>query len=624
MSENYNPLEGIEGQELRSKDVDELLSADFLVNLYSITDLSERARIRALLNVVAKSKGFARELSKVLKAYDAEEQELGQSFKENNYETAFSFQKEPLRCGAWVADDQGVRIQRANGEIVWASKIPIIPEALIRNVGTDVEKVVLTFRKAGAAPKQIIVERNVIAAASNIVKLANRGIEVTSENARVLVRYLSDVITNNLEVIPYHKAFSQLGWSELGFIPYTEDAVFDGEDVNRAVYASIRPEGSLEDWKAFTLEARKNLLVRLMMDASFASALISKVSALPFVFHLWGKTGTGKTVALKIAMSIWGDPRMGKLTRTMNMTQNSMMSTAAFLNSIPFAGDELQTIKSRWDNYDQLIMRITEGIDRGRMNELGNQRETKTWSCSFIFTGEEPCTRLNSGGGAKNRVIEAEITDPLFDKTAGNEAASFVDKNYGHAGQLFTDYIQTLDDLPERFKEIFLEVMSVSKTTDKQASSMALILLADRLANDCIYSAEEEPLRAEDVKDFLASADEIDLSERAYSYTVNFIARNWVRFEAGDANHGELWGQLWSDHCMINIDVLKKALADEGFEFDAIKKSWASKHYLELGKDGRFSIKTTCYGLKARYVCVNLPEIETDPQREDPDDLPEI
>ena len=176
---------------------------------------------------------------------------------------------------------------------------------------------------------------------------------------------------------------------------------FDGEDVNRAVYASIRPEGSFEKWKSFTLETRKNLLIRLMMDASFASALISKVSALPFVFHLWGKTGTGKTVALKIAMSIWGDPRMGKLTRTMNMTQNSMMSTAAFLNSIPFAGDELQTIKSRWDNYDQLIMRITEGIDRGRMNELGNQRETKTWSCSFIFTGEEPCTRLNSGGGIR-------------------------------------------------------------------------------------------------------------------------------------------------------------------------------------------------------------------------------
>lgn len=621
MSDEFNPLEGIEGKELQKKDIDEILSADFLNDLYSITDLSERARIRALLNVVAKKQGFAKELQKVFKAYDEEEQAFGQSFKENNNYTDYSFQNQPLKCGGWTADDRGVRIQRANGEVVWASKIPILPEMLIENVGTGIEKVVLTYRKTGTSPRQIIVERNVIAATSNIVKLANKGIEVTSENARALVRFLSDVITNNLDIIPYHKAFSQLGWSELGFIPYTEDAVFDGEDVNRAVYSSVRSEGNFEEWKQFTLNARKNILIRLMMDASFASALISKVSALPFVFHLWGKTGTGKTVALKVAMSIWGDPRMGKLVRTMNMTQNSMMSTTAFLNSIPFAGDELQTIKSRWDNYDQLIMRITEGIDRGRMNELGNQRETKTWACSFLFTGEEPCTRLNSGGGAKNRVIEAEISDALFDKIAGNEAAAFVDKSFGHAGQTFTDYIQTLDDLPDRFKDLFLEVMNVAKTTDKQASSMALILLADRLANECVYDNAEDKLEAEQVKDFLASAEDIDLSERAYSYIVNYIARNWVRFETGDSNRGEFWGQLNSDHCMFNIDALKKALSAEGFEFDAVKKSWAYKGYLELSKNGRYSICTTCFSQKARYVHINLPEVENVEDSESIDDF---
>lgn len=185
------------------------------------------------------------------------------------------------------------------------------------------------------------------------------------------------------------------------------------------------------------------------MAASFASVLVAKVGALPFVFHLWGGTGTGKTVALKIAMSIWGNPKMGKLVRTMNMTVNSMMSTAAFLNSLPFAGDELQTIKSRWENYDQLIMRITEGIDRGRMNDKGKQGETKTWACSFLFTGEDPCTRLNSGGGVKNRVIEAEVTEPMFSKTEGNEVSVFVEKSYGTAGKKFVEYVSGIDNLQE-------------------------------------------------------------------------------------------------------------------------------------------------------------------------------
>ena len=53
---------------------------------------------------------------------------------------------------------------------------------------------------------------------------------------------------------------------------------------------------------------------------------------------------------------------MGGLVKTMNMTKNAIMRNAAFLCSIPFAGDELQTIKDKWQgNFDQLIYQITGG-----------------------------------------------------------------------------------------------------------------------------------------------------------------------------------------------------------------------------------------------------------------------
>lgn len=73
------------------------------------------------------------------------------------------------------------------------------------------------------------------------------------------------------------------------------------------------------------------------MGASFASPLIAKVNALPFVFHLWGGTGTGKTAGVMAAASIWGDPRPGRLMRTMNMTANSMMQMASVLRNLPFS-----------------------------------------------------------------------------------------------------------------------------------------------------------------------------------------------------------------------------------------------------------------------------------------------
>ena len=85
------------------------------------------------------------------------------------------------------------------------------------------------------------------------------------------------------------------------------------------------------------------------------------------------------------------------------------------LYNLPFGADELQQIRSRWDNFDNLIMYLTEGIDKGRAKARGGIEELKTWRNCFIFTGEEPVTKDNSGGGTKNRVIEVEVTKPIYE-----------------------------------------------------------------------------------------------------------------------------------------------------------------------------------------------------------------
>lgn len=599
-------LEGIEGKELEFFDKRDLLSSELLLSLYDITDFKERARVRALLLIDAQSKGIACEFKEVLAAYDEADAKLQREYLDaQNNETSFSFDHQRLNCGCWIANDDGVKRQKKNGVIEFASKIPIVPVALMENISTGTEKVKLLFDKGGV--KSLICERRITASHSSIVNLADKGIEVTSENAKLLVAYISDCITNNLENLPYYKAFSQLGWNDYGFTPYASEAIFDGENENKHLFMAIKQEGSYKKWIEFTHKLRSDLLVRLTMAASFSSVLIEKVGALPFVFHLWGKTGTGKTVALKVAMSIWGNPKLGKLTRTMNMTANSMMSTAAFLNSLPFAGDELQTIKSKWDSYDQLIMRITEGIDRGRM-EFNKNVETKTWNCAFIFTGEDPCTHAASGGGVKNRVIEIEVFKPLFAGVAGNETTNFVEKNYGHAGKEFISYLSGLSDLQEQFREKYNLILKETETTEKQAASMALMLLADKLACECIYQ-EETPLAINNVKDFLFNKREVDIAERAYDYIVDHIAQNHIRFMVD--NHGETWGGYKTDKVVyVNVGVLRRELGAAGFEFDAVKKKWAENKYLKISSDGRYTHRTVINGSKARYVIINLPNEE--------------
>lgn len=512
----------------------------------------------------------------------------------------------------WSVTQEGVymeKLSKKNGETMsareWASPIPVIPVALLRNVDSGIEKVELSFFKSGRWGA-VITPRSVAANKNSIIRLADNGLEVNSDNAGLLVRYIANTVASSLDSMPRRRAKSVLGWCGEAFLPYADDIVFDGDDTFRHLYKAIGTRGNLAEWIDYVAPLRKNLQLRLVMAASFASPLIELIGENPFVLHIYGGTGAGKTVALMVAMSVWGDPAMGKLTRTMNMTQNSMLSTAAFLRNLPFCGDELQTIKSSWANYDQLIMRITEGVDRGRMT-YDKLNETKSWKCSFLFSGEEPCTKQSSGGGAKNRVIEIECTGKLVEN--GNETANFVRRNYGCAGQPYIEFVRT-QPVAEMYASLFRQILSEADTTDKQAGSMALLLVADRLASQLFFT-REEPIRIEDVQRYLRSAHEVDVAERSFAYVVNLVAKNIANFQ--DAAH-ESWGRLDAAHgtVLVNKLVLEEQMEAKGFDFDAVKRKWKERGYLVPNSQGKLVHQTKCGGVRATYIKLALPEERAD------------
>jgi putative DNA primase/helicase len=503
--------------------------------------------------------------------------------------------------GDWTVDHKGVTQQKEiykGGKVVattteTASPIPVIPTALLENMDSHTEKLELSFYKHKRW-QSLITERSVTANRNSIIKLADKGIEVNSDNANLLVKYIADVVAWSLPYLPHKPAKSVMGWVDNEFMPYTDKIAFDGDDQFKYLYKSISQKGTLKEWVDFIAPLRKNLELRLCMAAAFASPLIELIGENPFVFHLWGGTGAGKTIALMVAMSIFGDPSMGKMTRTMNMTANSMLTTAAFLRNLPFAGDELQTIKSRWSNYDNLIMCITEGIDRGRMS-YDKINDTRAWKCSFLFSGEEPCIKQASGGGAKNRVIEVECKGKLVEN--GNATANFVRTHYGCAGQPYVEKLKTIN-APDAYNKLFLEILDSVDTTDKQAGSMAIMLVADRIASELFWPTEQ-PLTVSDVSPYLSSAAEVDVTERAYQFICGAIAENQANFcEAAK----QIWGSIENEYVYINKNVLCRIMEDAGFDFDAVKAKWHEKGYLERNNQGKYHHCKSIGGIKATYV----------------------
>ena len=602
-------LDGIRNLPKRAQIPDDIFYA-----IFEIEDIVERTQFLEHVRMILSKNGKVREFNNIYKAYVTD---YIQRQKQTGNKTAFTDQPLALDCGPWTATDMGIYETRYDNKgyphNVYACQHPILPTEILKNVDTNEERITLAYFKTGSWQK-ITVNRCVCANTNKIVDvLSQQGIEVTSENAKNLVRYLSDCVGMNPATLKPTPSIGRLGWIGNDFTPYTKEIRYEGDPDYEVIFKNIRQAGDYDLWRTECLKMRENLPLRLMMAASFASCLLEPLGVLPFVLHVWGASGTCKTVALMVAMSIWGNPRLGGLVKTMNMTKNAIMRNAAFLCSIPFAGDELQTIKDKWQgNFDQLIYQVTEGIDRGRARAAGGVEETRTWKNSFIFTGEEPITKANSNGGSKNRVIEVAIDGPLVDD--GHAVSELITKNYGFAGHRFVEYIQqhSTEDLTKRYKELFGQICELD-TTDKQAMAMATILVADELAVQLIFP-EEQPIPVADIQRYLQSAKEVDVAARAYEKVMNWIAKNPVRFEdpkADDsANKGEVWGKIDGSYAVVDKDVLTDFLDKSGFDYTAVSKKWAEKEQLKRNSQGKLVHQTKVYGIKASYLKIKLENEE--------------
>ena len=579
---------------------------DLFFEILETADILERAQFIEQVRRKCQKVGRLREFNNLLKAWILKSTQLQK--QGNSNKTQFTDAPLQLNCGRWRADDLGVVLNDVTAQgvpiTITACPHPIIPIERYINLDTDTEKIKLAFFK-DSRWREVTVDAGTVLNKTSIIQLADRGVLVTSESAKDLVKYLSDVISLNAREIPLYNSIGRLGWIDGDFIPYNDSIKYDGDADFKSIYDNVTYEGSYDLWLEHIKELRKDINIRLVLAASFASPLIEVVGALPFILHLWGTTGFGKTVTLMVASSVWGNPEMGCLTRTMNMTANAMARTSAFLYNIPFCADELQQIKQSWNNYDSLVMYLTEGIDRGRAKARGGVEQTKIWRNSFIFTGEEPITKAASGGGVKNRVIEIECENKIIQD--GNYTANLVKANYGYAGRAFIAHLNHLintdkQSIIDRYKTLFKGILNATDTTDKQALSLALILLADELASKFIF--KDTALNIDDVKSYVISENAVRVEERAYNEVVNLISRNINKLNEYATDS---WGKIYDDVVTINKQVLEQELNKMGFDFGSLKKGWGKRGYIIKNSAGRYIHQTKVNGVRGNYVKIQLP-----------------
>ena len=569
---------------------------DIYYELLAIESDLERQLAADRVREKAKSLGIA---TKFDAAYKAAQKDFARTQKRelvNTMEqyglrnTEFSMlEKDPggqLVCGDWVADDEGVRLHTDKG-IAWACQHPIFISKTLRNVETGKYKAEIVFQLPEKAPQKTYVDRKTLTTSNQIVNLADDGVIVNQHTAPFLVKYLADLQTLNPLLIQERSSTSRLGWVDgfaangkpiKQFLPYQSEVIFDN-DGSMALFSSIKPHGDREEWYKCVKAIRKKKQpeVLLNMAASFASVLVEICGGNPFIVSLWGESGIGKTVILKLCTSIWANPKEGQYIASSKSTYVGTEQHLNILNSLPLTIDDMAQLTMQSEESIQEIIYLVcagQGKKRGKKDGPGTRADTHWKNCT-ITNGERSMVDESMQGGAINRVIDIESSgEKLFDNGLGNKVVKNIEENYGYAGEEYIYHLTEMgfDEINVLYNKNYDIVREAAKKKgvekeDKQIAPMALMLTADEISEKYLF---EDGVRIDidQAIDYLRNKGEISENKRTYEYLMNVVAENQFRFDDNAADRTNQWGYIPNDerYVVINGNRFDAILKEGGFQ----------------------------------------------------------
>lgn len=258
----------------------------------------------------------------------------------------------------------------------------------------------------------------------------------------------------------------QLGWSEDGtsFLLGETEYFADGSEkycpmspATQNVTPYLKKKGTFAEWKRiFNLFNGAHYENHAVMALNgFATPLMRVANVHGVMLNGYGKDpGTGKTVAVKGALSIFGSPRDLMVTKT---TANARAQRLSMMNGIPYANDEQTNIPN--EELSDAIYTLSLGSTKVRMNASSNSERANTlsfYTTAMTTSNSDFYEKLGDhrsdfqGEGA--RLIQLTFTAPPgLTYEIGKTLFDNINENYGHAAEVFIKYLVThADEVKER------------------------------------------------------------------------------------------------------------------------------------------------------------------------------
>lgn len=229
-------------------------------------------------------------------------------------------------------------------------------------------------------------------------------------------RIARDLLTSYLQVFPVEeraRCVDRLGWHGRVFVTSSESIGEQSELVvfqnTHTLTPSFSQVGSVADWRnTIGRLASKNSRLIFAISSAFAPSLASLIGEDSGGFHFRGASSCGKTTALKLAASVWGEP--SSYTRLWRATSNGLEGLAAMHNDGLLILDELSQIDPK--EVGEAAYLLANGQGKTRASKNGTARASASWRLFFLSAGEESLSALMAKAGQKvNAGQEIRLAD---------------------------------------------------------------------------------------------------------------------------------------------------------------------------------------------------------------------
>lgn len=444
-------------------------------------------------------------------------------------------------------------------------RTPLLITRRLHGLDTDEERIEIAFKRDGEWHSSIQA-RSMVFQSRSITELAKLGLTVTSENAKLLVRYLGALEAENISLIPRCDSTTHLGW-QVGnrFLPSCGgDLVVDVDPSMQGYVNGYSPAGTLEAWLGGVDPLRSNPTFRFIVSAAFAAPLLRLLNQRLFMLYNWGGSKGGKTAALRMALSAWGDP--DRIVGNFNATAVALERMAGFYCDLPLGIDERQLAGDNQVRVERLVYMLSAGQGKARGTKAGGLQATSTWKTIILATGEEPLTTEASMTGVSTRVLEL-YGSPFASQEAASGTYAFTAAQYGTAGPAFVERLiaEPAQELRDVFDTVREYVASIIGRSTEHAASIAVIGTADILVDQWLYgrSYSDACTAACRMLDAVVSSLRTDEARDVNEYAVQFV-HDWIMSNADSftscPRSGRQLGVIDGDRALVYPSLLSDAL----------------------------------------------------------------